>query len=706
MRRILTLLIVLLATVYMLAGDRECRIDSMISFDIRHGLPESRVRSLYALSDGRLAVVTAGYLTFFDGTAFRSVPVEYGKGMDIESIGKNRIVFHDKEGRLWIKTPSTRNDDRSRVNVFDVKTGEDVTKDVMNRIGFSDIRGVYGDEAGGVWIIDQDNNLSSILDFGNQKSVSLESIGRDIPQWLSVRDGKIYLLYADGKVCVMRRESGTIEFMTFPPLAGKEWRLINSAVKWHDGRLWLSFYIPGNGDEGLIAVLDTEDGGWSLRRFNEIVNDFFISHEDSMIYRFDGLEEEISCVLPDGKDGIWIGTVDKGLRFVNPRRLRLTKHCATSARLPRTGYYPTERCYENGLKYADGSVNASAEDRVTGFVYLATRKGLFVIDGNDRLLGVIDKEYGLPHSNIQGVITGVPRNNEAADSIGDIWLATATGLSRLRYLSDDGLQIINIGLLDGLDLDGKEFISQSMSLDSCGVISVAYPGGYCFIDSKSVCDRDYVVYRFPYQSDGMLSNPSAKSRIHPVWWILGVVILFGIFCVCLLRNKRVSEKKVEVDSVSEASVTDCSEHELSESGSGSVSVGKICDNLVSKVREESSAQSEEVRSSVDQEFENRLNGIIYGHLDDENLNVVTLSSMMAMDRTNLYRRMQSVFGLAPSIYIRNIRLEAACRLLKETEIPIAEVAMRVGFSSAKYFSSSFKDKYGILPSKFRVGSEQ
>ena len=101
-----------------------------------------------------------------------------------------------------------------------------------------------------------------------------------------------------------------------------------------------------------------------------------------------------------------------------------------------------------------------------------------------------------------------------------------------------------------------------------------------------------------------------------------------------------------------------------------------------------------------------MNGIIYGHLDDENLNVVTLSSMMAMDRTNLYRRMQSVFGLAPSVYIRNIRLEAACRLLKETEIPIAEVAMRVGFSSAKYFSSSFKDKYGILPSKFRVGSEQ
>ncbi|MDE5793621.1 MAG: helix-turn-helix transcriptional regulator, partial [Muribaculaceae bacterium] len=94
------------------------------------------------------------------------------------------------------------------------------------------------------------------------------------------------------------------------------------------------------------------------------------------------------------------------------------------------------------------------------------------------------------------------------------------------------------------------------------------------------------------------------------------------------------------------------------------------------------------------------------HLDDETLNVASLSGMMAMDRTNLYRKMQSVFGLSPSVYIRNVRLEAACRLLKETDLPIVDVAMRTGFSSAKYFSSTFKEKYGILPSKFRAELEK
>ena len=414
---------------YMLAERNVYRVDSMITIDMRHGLPESRVRGLYRLSDGRITVLTAGYLSFFDGVGFKSVAVEPEKGLPIEPIGKNRTVFQDKDGRLWLKTPSTRNDEKSRVNVFDVKNGEDITMDVISRFRNSKIRGLYGDEYGDVWIIDQKNTLSNIH---NGKILSLESIGSNIPMWLSLHKGKIYLLYSDGKVCVVDQESGTIEYVASPPFSGEGWRLINSCIRWHDDDLWLSFYIPGNDDEGLIAVLDTADGSWNLRHLNEVVNDFIIEKDDSIVYGFKGLEREVSCILPDEDEGIWIGTFNSGLRFMNPRRLRLLEYYNSSGRLPKTGYYPTERCHENGLRYANGSVNSSMEDSKTGFVYLATRKGLFVIDGNDRLLGIIDDRYGLPHSNVQSVIVGVPRNNDSFDSVGDVWFATGTGLSRLR----------------------------------------------------------------------------------------------------------------------------------------------------------------------------------------------------------------------------------------------------------------------------------
>ncbi|MDE7418810.1 MAG: helix-turn-helix transcriptional regulator [Muribaculaceae bacterium] len=694
MRQIIILLILFLASIDILAVENVCHVDSMISIDIRHGLPESRVRGLYSLSDGRLAVLTPGYLAFYDGITFNSVPVEYENGFEIETIGKNRIVSQDNDGRLWLKTPSTRNDKKSRVNVFDVTTGEDITMGVISKICGLKIRGLYVDEAGDVWIIDQDNNLAHVQNDTNQKCLSLASIGKDMPFWLSVKDGKIYLLYGDGKVCVVSRDSGMIEYMACLPLTGENWRLINSGIKWHNGRLWLSFYVPGNNDKGLIAVLDPLDGSWSMRHLNEIVNDFIIDNDENIIYGFDEIKGEVSCVLRDQNDGIWIGTINDGLRYINPRRLLLVKNNKTPERLPKTGYYPTERCHKNGLKYADGSVNSSVEDIATGFVFLATRKGLYVIDENDRLFGVIDEKYGLPHSNVQSVIADIPRNIGDSDSIGDVWFATTTSLSRLRYLPEKRFEIIHTGILDGLDLEGKEFISQSMTLDSCGLLKVAYPGGHSSLNPKDLCDSDYVKYDFPSKLVGKLQESSDASRLSILWWILGLIFILSIFFVISVYLKR--KKRVAIDTLPSEKVR------VEEDVSGSLSVLNHCDTLINKVKEEVSISSEDTPSSQDIDFENRLNNIIFGHLDDETLNVASLSGMMAMDRTNLYRKMQSVFGLSPSVYIRNVRLEAACRLLKETDLPIVEVAMRTGFSSAKYFSSTFKEKYGILPSKFRA----
>ena len=51
--------------------------------------------------------------------------------------------------------------------------------------------------------------------------------------------------------------------------------------------------------------------------------------------------------------------------------------------------------------------------------------------------------------------------------------------------------------------------------------------------------------------------------------------------------------------------------------------------------------------------------------------------------------------------IRNIRLESAALLLKETKLSISEVAVQVGFSSVSYFGSCFKARYGMSPREFQ-----
>ena len=50
----------------------------------------------------------------------------------------------------------------------------------------------------------------------------------------------------------------------------------------------------------------------------------------------------------------------------------------------------------------------------------------------------------------------------------------------------------------------------------------------------------------------------------------------------------------------------------------------------------------------------------------------------------------------------NRELQTARRLLDETDLPVAEVAARVGMVDVAYFSRLFKKKYGLSPLRYRA----
>ncbi|XHR97146.1 helix-turn-helix transcriptional regulator [Mucilaginibacter sp. UC70_90] len=53
-------------------------------------------------------------------------------------------------------------------------------------------------------------------------------------------------------------------------------------------------------------------------------------------------------------------------------------------------------------------------------------------------------------------------------------------------------------------------------------------------------------------------------------------------------------------------------------------------------------------------------------------------------------------------FIRSIKLDKAAILLEKTDLTIAEIAYSIGFSTPHYFTKSFKAKYNVLPSEYRV----
>ena len=66
-------------------------------------------------------------------------------------------------------------------------------------------------------------------------------------------------------------------------------------------------------------------------------------------------------------------------------------------------------------------------------------------------------------------------------------------------------------------------------------------------------------------------------------------------------------------------------------------------------------------------------------------------------------KVKSLTGESVGIYIRNIRLKESKKLLKERQLNISEVAYAVGFNQLPYFTTCFKEAFGLTPSEFIAG---
>lgn len=69
------------------------------------------------------------------------------------------------------------------------------------------------------------------------------------------------------------------------------------------------------------------------------------------------------------------------------------------------------------------------------------------------------------------------------------------------------------------------------------------------------------------------------------------------------------------------------------------------------------------------------------------------------------RRLETLFrqalGLTPAAYALTLRLQAARRLVTDTRHPMAEIALRTGFSSPATLARAFRRQFGTAPSRLR-----
>lgn len=104
-----------------------------------------------------------------------------------------------------------------------------------------------------------------------------------------------------------------------------------------------------------------------------------------------------------------------------------------------------------------------------------------------------------------------------------------------------------------------------------------------------------------------------------------------------------------------------------------------------------------------------LAGAVANFLEDGEFTQMTaeaLATRLNVSDRHLRRVVEKEFGVSLIELAQTNRLLLARRLLRESSLPVTEIAFASGFSSVRRFNTLFKERYGMNPSELRKKQER
>ena len=81
----------------------------------------------------------------------------------------------------------------------------------------------------------------------------------------------------------------------------------------------------------------------------------------------------------------------------------------------------------------------------------------------------------------------------------------------------------------------------------------------------------------------------------------------------------------------------------------------------------------------------------------EKIGVEDIANEISLSRSQTYRLFMENYGVPPSKYLQNYRLDKAINLVLQTKLSIKEIAFLCGFNSASHFIYLYKKKGRFTP---------
>ena len=131
------------------------------------------------------------------------------------------------------------------------------------------------------------------------------------------------------------------------------------------------------------------------------------------------------------------------------------------------------------------------------------------------------------------------------------------------------------------------------------------------------------------------------------------------------------------------------------------------DNLIAnrqRIHTETPTQVEEPADDMnpeDREFLDRATQCVHRNISDSDYDREAFAADMGTSVSTLYNRLRDLTGKSMANFIRDIRIQEACKIAKnERNTRVSDIAYRVGFRDAKYFATAFKRITGKQPKEY------
>lgn len=86
---------------------------------------------------------------------------------------------------------------------------------------------------------------------------------------------------------------------------------------------------------------------------------------------------------------------------------------------------------------------------------------------------------------------------------------------------------------------------------------------------------------------------------------------------------------------------------------------------------------------------------------EKKIKLADAADCMQVSERTLIRHFKKKLGITPHVYLQNLRIESAKRMLQDTNLRIGKVAERVGYSDVAFFQQVFRSHVGVSPTVFR-----